>query len=82
MLGLISDWAGPGSVFGMLAGAVWMVLTGRLVSRRVHEQALAAATTRAEDWKAAHLAEVKRGEMRDAQMAEVLAFVRRTREAA
>lgn len=76
--------AGPWAAFLALAVAVaWMVFTGRLVPRRVHEQALAAERTAKTDWYEAWKAESARNEVRDAQMGEVLAFVRRApREAA
>lgn len=74
-------WAGL--AFLMLAAAVWMVFTDRLVPGRAHRRALAAEKQRGDDWHAAWEAEVKRGEVHDAQMNEILAFVRRgSREAA
>lgn len=79
----LQTWAGPGSAVGLLAATVWLVFTGRLVPRRVHERAVAAEERRAADWKEAYQAELQRAEIRDRQMDEILAAIRnRPREAA
>ncbi len=78
MLGtLIEHWGGVSSALGLLAATVWMVLTGRLVTRRSHEESMAGERRRGDDWRDAYRAEAARNEVRDAQMNEVLAFVRR-----
>lgn len=81
---VLQVWGSTGSAVALLAATVWLVFTGRLIPRRVHEQAVSAEQRQAAGWKDAYLAEVARGDLRDLQMAEILTFVRRTpsREAA
>jgi len=77
----VAPWIQGGAV-GILAAAVWMLFTGRLVPRRVHEQAVTRERERADDWRDAYKAADARADLLDKQMTEVLAFVRAPREAA
>lgn len=56
---------------------VMALLRGWLVPGRTVEREQAHLRQTAQDWKDAYMAEVVRGEVRDAQMNEVLQFVRR-----
>jgi hypothetical protein len=78
MTGFLQAWGGTGSAIALLAATVWLVFTGRLIPRRVHERALQAEEKRGDGWKDAYLAEVARGDVRDQQMTEILTFVRRS----
>jgi hypothetical protein len=77
----VAPWIQGGAV-GILAGAVWMLLTGRLMSRRLHDEAVALERLRAQEWRDAFLAADARADLLDKQMGEVLAFTRSAREAA
>lgn len=75
--------AGPWAAFLLLALLVaWMVFTGRLVPRRVHEQAVAAERQRGDDFREAHRAVLARSEVQDRQLDEILTFVRAYRREA
>jgi hypothetical protein len=78
----IQEWGGTGSAIGLLAATVWMVFTGRLVPRKVHEQAIAAERQRGDDWREVARTQTTRAELSDRQLDEVLAFVRSARETA
>lgn len=54
------------------------LVRGWLVPGRTVEREQAALKQRGDDWRDAYLAEVARGEVRDAQMNEILQFVRRS----
>jgi hypothetical protein len=82
MLDVLAPWITNGGAVGLLAAVAWMVFTGRLVPRRVHDQAVASERARGDDWRDAYRAEVARGETRDRQLGEILTFVRAPREAA
>jgi|GEM_PF-3180326 len=43
-----------GALIGAIVLLYWMLATGRLVTKSSHERELALATTRADEWKAAH----------------------------
>lgn len=73
-------WATQGGAVGLLAAVAWMVFTGRLVPRKVHEQAVSAERQRGDDWRDAYRAMEARGEIQDRQMSEILTFVRSARE--
>jgi len=76
--------AGPWAAFlGLALLVVWLVFTGRLVPRRVHEQAITAERQRGDDFRDAHRAVLARCEVQDRQLDEILTFVRQApREAA
>jgi hypothetical protein len=73
----IAQWVGNLSGGGVATLVVWLILTGRLVPRRQHEEAIAAQRQRGDDWHAAWDAEVARGDVRDRQLGEVLSALRR-----
>lgn len=56
-----------------------MVLTGRLLPRRLHEKAVQQERQRGDDWRDAYRAMEARAAIQDQQMAEILTFVRATR---
>jgi len=68
-------WAAAVSVISLV---LLSLLRGWLVPGRTVEREQAALKQRGDDWRDAYLAEVARGEIRDAQMTEVLQFVRRS----
>lgn len=68
-------WAAVVSVISLV---VVSLVRGWLVPGRTVEREQAALKQRGDDWRDAYLAEVARGEVRDAQMAEILQFVRRS----
>jgi len=74
---LIAQWLGNLSPAGIASFVLWLVLTGRLVPRRQHEEAVAAQRQRGDDWHKAWDAEVARGDVRDRQLGEVLSALRR-----
>lgn len=82
MLDSLVPWVTQGGAVGLLAAVAWMVFTGRLVPKRIHEQALATERQRGDDWRDAYRAMEARAEIQDRQMAEILTFVRAPREAA
>lgn len=61
----------------LVSFVVTAMLRGWLVPGRTVEREQAALQATAKDWKEAYMAEVARGEVRDAQMNEILQFVRR-----
>lgn len=68
-------WAAAVSVISLV---LLSLLRGWLVPGRTVEREQAALKARGDDWRDAYLAEVARGEVRDAQMNEILQFVRRS----
>lgn len=68
-------WAAAVAVVSLV---VVSLVRGWLVPGRTVEREQAALKQRGDDWRDAYHAEVARGEVRDAQMAEILAFVRRS----
>lgn len=82
MLDSLVPWVTQGGAVGLLAAVAWMVFTGRLVPRRIHEQAVGRERERADDWRDAYKAADARADLLDKQMTEVLTFVRTAREAA
>lgn len=82
MLDSLVPWVTQGGAVGLLAGVAWMLFTGRLVPRRIHEQAVARERERGDDWRGAYQAADARADVLDRQMTEVLTFVRTAREAA
>jgi len=81
MFDSVTPWLQGGAVT-ILAGVVWMLFTGRLIPRRIHEQAVARERERGDDWRDAYKAADARADLLDKQMGEVLSFVRTAREAA
>lgn len=75
-------WVTQGGAVGLLAAVAWMVFTGRLIPRRVHEQAMAAERARGDDWRDAYRLIEARSEIQDRQLGEILAALRAPREAA
>lgn len=73
----VGQWIGNLSGGGIATLVIWLILTGRLVPRRQHEEAVAAHKQRGDDWHAAWDAEVARGDVRDRQLGEVLSALRR-----
>lgn len=80
--------AGPWSAFlaVVLLGA-WVVITGRLITRRQHDEAIAAERRaaeaeqrRADDWRQAAAAADARADLHGQQLAEILSVLRRPRE--
>lgn len=63
-------WGGVG-LSGIVTIVIVLILTGRLVPRRVHDDRVA-------DWKAAYEAAEKRAETRDAQHTELMEMSRTT----
>jgi len=82
MLDSLVPWVTQGGAVGLLAGATWMLFTGRLVTRRIHEQAVGRERERGDDWRDAYRAADARADVLDKQMTEILTFVRTAREAA
>ncbi len=82
MLDQLVPWVTQGGAVGLLSAVAWMLFTGRLVPRRIHEQVVASERQRGDDWRDAYKAENARAEIQDRQMAEILTFVRSSREAA
>lgn len=78
----LGPWILQGGATGLVAWGVWMVFTGRLVPRRVLEDAMASERQRADDWRAAVQAERQRADLLDAQLRDILAsaFPLRARE--
>lgn len=68
-------WAAAVSVISLV---LLSLLRGWLVPGRTVEREQAALKARGDDWRDAYHAEVARGEVRDAQMNEILQFVRRS----
>lgn len=64
---------GPAALAGL---AVLLVLTGRLIPLRTHQQALDAAKVRGEEWKAAFFAERDRAEVLAGHLVEILGAVK------
>lgn len=82
MLDSLVPWATQGGAVGLLGATAWMLFTGRLVPKKIHDQAIAAERQRGDDWRDAYRAESARTEIQDQQLAEILTFVRAPREAA
>lgn len=82
MLDTLVPWVTQGGAVGLLGAVAWMLFTGRLVPRRIHEQAVTRERERADDWRDAYRAADARADLLDKQMGEVLTFVRTAREAA
>lgn len=82
MIDQLVPWVTQGGAVGLLSAVAWMLFTGRLVPRRIHEQVVASEHQRGDDWRDAYKAENARAEIQDRQMAEILTFVRAAREAA
>lgn len=76
MLTDVVPWVTQGGAVGLLAVVAMMVFTGRLIPRRVHEQAVGIERARGDDWRDAYRAADARNEMVDRQLAEILAAVR------
>lgn len=76
----LASWIPQGGTVGLLGAVAWMVFTGRLIPRKVHDQAVAAERQRGDDWRAVSQAQAARVEIQDRQMAEILTFVRAVRE--
>lgn len=68
-------WAAAVAVISLV---VVSLVRGWLVPARAVEREQASLKQRGDDWRDAYLAEVARGEVRDAQMNEILQFVRRS----
>lgn len=68
-------WAAAVSVISLV---LLSLIRGWLVPGRTVEREQASLKQRGDDWRDAYLAEVSRGEVRDAQMNEILQFVRRS----
>jgi hypothetical protein len=77
----VAPWIQGGAV-SILAAAVWMLFTGRLVSRRVHDAAVGRERERGDEWRDAFKAADARADVLDKQMTEILSAVRTAREAA
>ena len=77
----VAPWIQGGAV-SLLGAVAWMLFTGRLIPRRIHEQAVTRERERGDDWHAAYLASDARADLLDRQMAEILSAVRTAREAA
>lgn len=82
MLDTLVPWVTQGGAVGLLGAVAWMLFTGRLIPRRIHEQAVTRERERADDWRDAYRAADARADLLDKQMGEVLTFVRTAREAA
>lgn len=82
MIDQLVPWVTNGGAVGLLSAVAWMLFTGRLVPRRVHEELIASQRQRGDDWRDAYKTEAARAEIQDRQMAEILTFVRASREAA
>lgn len=67
-------WAAAVSVISLV---LLSLIRGWLIPGRTVEREQAALNRRGDDWRDAYQAEVARGEVRDAQMNEILQFVRR-----
>lgn len=66
-----------------ILGAVWMLFTGRIVTRHAHKEAIDQERQRGDDWKETARLEKARNDLLTAQLGEVLAGLRdRPREAA
>lgn len=68
-------WAAAVTVISMVLVSL---LRGWLVPGRTVEREQSALKQRGDDWRDAYHAEVARGEVRDAQMNEILQFIRRS----
>lgn len=77
---LIGPIIAQGGPWALISFVVFLIVTGRLVPRISVDREVSAETRRAEDWKAAALADRARADLRDDQIGEILAFVRRPRE--
>lgn len=82
MLDSLVPWVTQGGAVGLLGAVAWMLFTGRLIPRRIHEQAVDTERRRGDDWHDAFQAADARADLLDKQMGEVLTFVRTAREAA
>lgn len=71
--GQVAPWLFQGGVAGIV---VWMLLTGRLIPRRMHEERIAELRKANADLWSALRAEVARGDVRDQQFNEILSYVR------
>lgn len=67
-------WAAAVSVVSLVLVSL---IRGWLIPGRTVEREQEQLRVRGDDWRDAYLAEVARGEVRDAQMNEILQFVRR-----
>lgn len=68
-------WAAAVSVISLV---LLSLIRGWLVPGRTVEREQAQLVTRGDDWRDAYRAEVARAEVRDAQMQEILTFIRRS----
>lgn len=68
-------WA---AVVAVVSLVVVSLVRGWLIPGRTVEREQEQMKQRGDDWRDAYLAEVARGEVRDAQMNEILQFVRRS----
>lgn len=82
MLADVVPWVTQGGAVGLLGIGLMFVFTGRLIPRRVHEQAMAAERARGDDWRDAYRLIEARSEIQDRQLGEILAALRAPREAA
>ncbi len=82
MLDSVVPWVTQGGAVSLLAAVAWMLFTGRLVPRRLHEQAVSRERERGDDWRDAYHAADARSDVLDRQMTEILSAVRTAREAA
>lgn len=82
--------AGPWAAFlGLALIGTWVVITGRLITRRAHEEAITAADRvaeaerrRADDWRQAAAAADARADLHGQQLAEILSVLRPRKDAA
>lgn len=68
-------WAAAVSVISLV---LLSLIRGWLVPGRTVEREQAQLVARGDDWRDAYRAEVARAEVRDAQMQEILTFIRRS----
>ena len=79
--------AGPWAAFlGLALIGTWVVITGRLITRRQHDEAIAAERRaaeaeqrRADDWRQAAAAADARADLHGQQLAEILSVLRKPR---
>lgn len=67
-----------GGLATLVLFAVWLLFTGRLLSRAAHEEILSAERQRAEDFKAALAASEEARAVLAEQLGEILTFVRQS----
>lgn len=72
--GQVLPWLFQGGVAGVV---VWAILTGRLITKRMHEERVTELRASLREWRDAYNTEVARGDVRDQQFNEILTYVRR-----